>query len=96
MSKPNRVQIINGPPPPELPVYGKVKPEEVFYWADELRRDSRREEFIFGFKRVDRRRHLYIIGKSGVGKTKLLELFLRQDITYGHGLWPNRSARRCY
>ena len=35
---------------------------------------------------MDRRRHLYIIGKSGVGKTKLLELMIRQDVTYGHGL----------
>ena len=44
------------------------------------------KKFIFGIKRIDRRRHLYIIGKSGVGKTKLLELMLRQDITYKHGL----------
>ena len=30
MVRPNRVQIIKyGPPPPELPVFGKVKPEEV-------------------------------------------------------------------
>lgn len=88
MSKPNRVQIIKyGPPPPELPVFGKVKPEEVsFIGRTNYVASLEEKKFIFGIKRVDRRRHLYIIGKSGVGKTKLLELMLRQDITYGHGL----------
>ncbi len=88
MGKPNRVQIIKyGPPPPELPIFGKVKPEEVsFIGRTNYVAALEEKKFIFGIKRVDRRRHLYIIGKSGVGKTKLLELMLRQDITYGHGL----------
>lgn len=86
--KPNRVQLIKyGPPPPELPVFGKVKPEEVsFIGRTNYVASLEEKKFIFGIKRVDRRRHLYIIGKSGVGKTKLLELMLRQDIAYGHGL----------
>lgn len=88
MPKPNRVQIIKyAPPPPELPVFGKVDPEEVsFIGRTNYVAALEEKKFIFGFKRVDRRRHLYIIGKSGVGKTKLMELFLRQDITYGNGL----------
>lgn len=44
------------------------------------------KRYIFGIKRRDRRRHMYVIGKSGVGKTKLLELFIRADIHYDHGL----------
>jgi hypothetical protein len=88
MPKPNRVQIIKySPPPPELPVYGKVKPEEVsFIGRTNYVASLEEKKFIFGIKRVDRRRHLYIIGKSGVGKTKLLELFIRQDVSYNHGL----------
>ncbi len=88
MPKPNRVQIIKyGPPPPELPVFGRVKPEEVsFIGRTNYVAALEEKKFIFGIKRVDRRRHLYIIGKSGVGKTKLLELMLRQDVTYNHGL----------
>jgi anion-transporting ArsA/GET3 family ATPase len=88
MAKQNRVQIIKyGPPPPELPVFGKVDPAEVsFIGRTNYVAALEEKKFIFGIKRVDRRRHLYIIGKSGVGKTKLLELMLRQDITYGHGL----------
>jgi hypothetical protein len=88
MPKPNRVQIIKySPPPPELPVYGKVKPEEVsFIGRTNYVASLEEKKFIFGIKRADRRRHLYIIGKSGVGKTKLLELFIRQDVSYNHGL----------
>ncbi|MFA5937000.1 MAG: type IV secretory system conjugative DNA transfer family protein [Candidatus Paceibacterota bacterium] len=88
MPKANRVQIIKyGPPPPELPVFGKVNPEEVsFIGRTNYVASLEEKKFIFGIKRVDRRRHLYIVGKSGVGKTKLLELMIRQDITYGHGV----------
>lgn len=88
MPKPNRVQIIKyAPPPPELPVFGKVKPEDVsFIGRTNYVASLEEKKFIFGIKRVDRRRHLYIVGKSGVGKTKLLELFIRQDVTYNHGL----------
>jgi hypothetical protein len=88
MAKPNRVQIIKyAPPPPELPVFGKVRPEDVsFIGRTNYVASLEEKKFVFGIKRVDRRRHLYIIGKSGVGKTKLLELFIRQDVSYGHGL----------
>src|SRR3989338_2373724 len=88
MPKPNRVQIIKyGPPPPELPVFGKVKPEEVsFVGRTNYVASLEEKKFIFGIKRIDRRRHLYIVGKSGVGKSKLLELLMRQDVTYNHGL----------
>ena len=88
MPKPNRVQIIKyAPPPPELPVFGKVTPEEVsFFGRTNYVAALEEKKFIFGIKRIDRRRHLYIIGKSGVGKTKLLELLIRQDVTYNHGL----------
>ncbi|MDP1722280.1 MAG: type IV secretion system DNA-binding domain-containing protein [Candidatus Gottesmanbacteria bacterium] len=34
----------------------------------------------------DRRRHMYIIGKTGTGKSQLLEEMVMQDIHAGHGL----------
>ncbi len=40
----------------------------------------------FGIKRSDRRRHLYTVGKSGSGKSKLLELLINEDIQNGEGL----------
>ena len=88
MVRHNKVKIIRyAPPPPELPVYGKVDPEDVsFIGRTNYVAALEEKKFIFGIKRVDRRRHMYIVGKSGVGKTKLLELLIRQDITYGHGV----------
>ena len=40
----------------------------------------------FGIKREDRRRHLYAVGKSGTGKSKLLELLIKSDIEAGKGV----------
>lgn len=84
----SKIQIIKyAPPPPELPVYGKDDPKDVSYFGRTNYVAALEEKkFIFGIKRTDRRRHLYMVGKSGVGKTKLLELLIRQDIAYGHGL----------
>jgi len=44
------------------------------------------ENITFGLKRGDRRRHVYIVGKSGTGKSKMLELLIAEDIRYGHGV----------
>jgi hypothetical protein len=40
----------------------------------------------FGSRPGDRRAHMYVIGKTGTGKTSLLEGMIRQDILAGHGL----------
>ncbi len=40
----------------------------------------------FGIRRADRRRHLYAVGKSGSGKSKLLELLINDDIQNGEGI----------
>jgi len=40
----------------------------------------------FGISPVDRRQHLYIIGKTGTGKTTLLRNLICQDIERGHGI----------
>ena len=44
------------------------------------------EEIMFGIKTIDRQRHLYIIGKTGMGKTKLLELLITADLKAGRGV----------
>ncbi len=75
------------PPPPELPIYGTVDAQDCsFIGRTNYEAALQEQKFIFGIKRVDRRRHVYIVGKSGVGKSKLIELLLRQDIAFGHGL----------
>jgi type IV secretory pathway TraG/TraD family ATPase VirD4 len=40
----------------------------------------------FGIKQQDRRAHTYIIGKTGTGKSTLLETMIRQDMQHGGGL----------
>ena len=91
MASPKSSSIIQrikyAPPPPELPMYGRVDPAEVsFVGRTNYVAALEEKRFTFGLKRVDRRRHTYIVGKSGVGKSKFLELLIRQDIAYGHGL----------
>lgn len=88
LNKPNKIQIIKyAPPPPDLPTLGQSDPSEVsFIGRTNYVAALEEKKFVFGIKRIDRRRHLYIIGKSGVGKSKLQELMVRQDIAYGHGL----------
>jgi hypothetical protein len=44
-----------------------------------------REEY-FGIYKEDRKRHIYIIGKTGTGKTTLLLNMMKKDIENGEGL----------
>ena len=46
----------------------------------------RGEEHVFGIKKDDRRRHMYVIGKTGMGKTTLLENMVISDIRAGNGV----------
>jgi len=46
----------------------------------------RNKDVIFGIKMDDRRRHMYIIGKTGMGKSELLKNIAIQDIQDGRGL----------
>jgi len=40
----------------------------------------------FGIKQKDRRHHIYVVGKTGMGKTTLLENMIIQDIEQGRGV----------
>lgn len=48
--------------------------------------DFRGKKIPFGIKSEDRARHMYIIGKTGMGKSTLLENLAIQDIKNGEGL----------
>lgn len=41
---------------------------------------------VFGIKQVDRLFHMYLLGRSGVGKTTMLETLALQDIDHGRGI----------
>lgn len=88
MARKTRLNLITYAPPPfDLPIYQRVDPKEVcFFGRTNYEAALEEKKYIFGIKRLDRRRHMYVVGKSGVGKTKLLELIMRQDIAHGHGI----------
>ena len=58
-------------------------PNKVTYFAAT---NSRGTETPFGIKRKDRARHMYVIGKTGMGKSTLLENMAIQDIRNGEGM----------
>ena len=51
--------------------------------AETTFRNARRK---FGIKIDDRRRHVYTVGKTGMGKTAMLENMAIQDIQNGNGI----------
>lgn len=58
-------------------------PAEITYIG---KTDFRNALTRFGIKAVDRTKHMYIIGKTGTGKSTFLENLLVQDIVNGNGL----------
>ncbi len=48
--------------------------------------DHRNKLTRFGIKPRDRTKHMYVIGKTGTGKSTFLENMIVQDIQNGHGL----------
>jgi len=57
--------------------------KDVVYFG---RTDFRGANRLFGVKREDRRQHMYIIGKTGTGKSALLHNMILQDIHNGEGV----------
>ncbi|MEI6499275.1 MAG: type IV secretion system DNA-binding domain-containing protein [bacterium] len=72
-----------GEPPSDLPLRENTIPEDFTVIGETNFRNVFRE---FGIKRDDRRRHIYIIGKSGVGKSVLIENMAVNDMLAGRGL----------
>lgn len=60
-----------------------LEEEQITFFAQT---DSRGENVPFGIKAKDRSKHVYVIGKTGMGKSTLLENMAVQDIKNGNGL----------
>lgn len=60
-----------------------LKEEDITIFA---KTNFRGEEKTFGIKVDDRRRHMYIMGKTGMGKSVLLKNLVIQDIIRGNGV----------
>jgi len=59
------------------------KKKEITYFAETTFRRQRKK---VGIKVDDRRRHIYTVGKTGMGKTAMLENMIIQDIKNGNGV----------
>jgi hypothetical protein len=70
-------------PPVDLPTPKSIKGEDLTILGKSNFRGS---DQVFGIKGLDRRRHIYIIGKTGMGKSTLLENMIFSDIQAGRGL----------
>ncbi|MFH0755484.1 MAG: type IV secretion system DNA-binding domain-containing protein [bacterium] len=57
--------------------------EKITYFGET---DSRGKRVKFGIKAKDRTKHIYVIGKTGMGKSTLLENMAIQDIQNGEGM----------
>ena len=68
--------------PPKEEMIPKVDSGINFFGMTNYRNQNRK----FGIKLDDRRRHMYVVGKTGMGKTTLLENMVLNDIYAGHGV----------
>jgi len=69
---------VTSPPPTDLPENGEVCVGKVSFRNEEKK--------IYFADRQDRRRHFYIIGQTGVGKSAFMEGMIAQDIENGDGV----------
>lgn len=72
-----------GEPPANLPLADELPADQLTNMGVTNFRGSQE---IFGIKIPDRRRHIYVIGKSGVGKSTLLQNMTLDDIKEGRGV----------
>ncbi|KKR46291.1 MAG: hypothetical protein UT80_C0023G0007 [Parcubacteria group bacterium GW2011_GWC1_40_13] len=63
--------------------FSKMSNNRITYFAET---DARNKRTPFGIRENDRSRHLYVIGKTGMGKSTLLENMAVQDIQNGEGM----------
>lgn len=75
-----------GEPPENLPVSDGIKEEvkkDINFFA---KAEFKNKNQIFGIKTEDRRKHVYIIGKTGVGKSTLIANMAIDDIRKDRGI----------
>ncbi|PIP65332.1 hypothetical protein COU77_02910 [Candidatus Peregrinibacteria bacterium CG10_big_fil_rev_8_21_14_0_10_49_16] len=70
-------------PPINLPLITKQNDTELTTLGEAVYRGKR---IRFGIQREDRRRHVYMIGKTGMGKSVFLENMIFSDIFAGRGV----------
>lgn len=70
-------------PPSNLPTIDNSNPDDLTVFA---KTNFRELENVFGIKTEDRSKHVYIVGKTGMGKTSLLQNMVIDDMKKGRGV----------
>jgi len=76
-----------GEPPEDLPIITKDMPAETKRDINAFAKAYyKNEPRVYGLRRPDRRRHMYVIGKTGTGKSTLLANMAINDLKNDEGL----------
>ena len=76
-----------GEPPENLPIVTtQMDPELKSEINPFARTDYKNNTHVYGIKRIDRRRHMYVIGKTGTGKSTLLANMAINDLKKNEGM----------
>lgn len=75
-----------GEPPPDLPLHATTSPQARDALNVVGRVAFKNRQQTFGLRRDDRRRHMYVVGKTGVGKSTLLANMIINDLRHDEGL----------
>jgi hypothetical protein len=79
-------KTIKGEPPDNLPVEEELNEEERNLTTFFAKTEYKNKMANFGLKLGDRRRHFYILGKSGTGKSTLIANMAMTDMAHNQGL----------
>jgi hypothetical protein len=76
-----------GEPPENLPIITRDSPAELKEHVNVFAETTYKNQVVkYGLKRPDRRRHMYVIGKTGTGKSTLLANMAINDLKQNEGL----------
>lgn len=76
-----------GEPPEDLPIITSVTPLEEKKDINVFAETNFKNQLTkYGLRTIDRRRHMYVIGKTGTGKSTLLANMAINDLKKGNGL----------
>ena len=80
-------KLLPGEPPENLPIVTKdLEPEARRELNVVGKTTFKNQERVFAIKRADRRRHIYVIGKTGTGKSTLLANMAINDLKNDEGI----------
>lgn len=72
--------------PENIPISEGLDEEQKHLVNFFARTEFKNEERVFGIKKEDRRRHMYVIGKTGTGKSTLIANMVINDMRNGAGM----------